>query len=48
MIIKIDKAFEMENPDDVCSIGNLSMNVTVSSIKKENLGRVKMNYDIGF
>jgi DNA-directed RNA polymerase beta' subunit len=45
---EIDKAFEMENPDDVCSIGNLSMNVTVSSIKKENLGRVKMNYDIGF
>jgi len=45
---EIDKAFEMENPDDVCSIGNLSMNVTLSSIKKENLGRVKMNYDIGF
>jgi DNA-directed RNA polymerase II subunit RPB1 len=45
---EIDKAFEMENPDDVCSIGNLSMNVTVSSIKKENLGRVKMNYNIGF
>ena len=45
---EIDKSFEMENPDDVCSIGNLSMNVTVSSIKKENLGRVKMNYDIGF
>ena len=45
---EIDKAFETENPDDVCSIGNLSMNVTVSSIKKENLGRVKMNYDIGF
>ena len=45
---EIDKAFEMENPDDVCSIGNLSMNVTVSSIKKENLGRVMMNYNIGF
>jgi DNA-directed RNA polymerase II subunit RPB1 len=45
---EIDKAFEMENPDDVCSIGNLSMNVTVSSIKKENLGNVKMNYNIGF
>ena len=45
---EIDKAFEMENPDDVCSIGNLSMNVTVSSIKKENLGSVKMNYNIGF
>ena len=45
---EIDKAFEMENPDDVCSIGNLSMNVTVSSIKKENLGRVLMNYNIGF
>jgi DNA-directed RNA polymerase beta' subunit len=45
---EIDKAFELENPDDVCSIGNLSMNVTVSSIKKENLGNVKMNYNIGF
>ena len=45
---EIDKAFEMENPDDVCSIGNLSMNVTVSSIKRENLGSVKMNYNIGF
>jgi DNA-directed RNA polymerase II subunit RPB1 len=45
---EIDKAFEMENSDDVCSIGNLSMNVTVSSIKKENLGSVKMNYNIGF
>ena len=45
---EIDKAFEMENPDDVCSIGNLSMNVTVSSIKRENLGNVKMNYNIGF
>jgi DNA-directed RNA polymerase II subunit RPB1 len=45
---EIDKAFELENPDDVCSIGNLSMNVTVSSIKKENLGSVKMNYNIGF
>jgi DNA-directed RNA polymerase II subunit RPB1 len=45
---EIDKAFEQENPDDVCSIGNLSMNVTVSSIKKENLGNVKMNYNIGF
>ena len=45
---EIDKAFDLENPDDVCSIGNLSMNVTVSSIKKENLGNVKMNYNIGF
>jgi len=45
---EIDKAFEMEDPEDVCSIGNLSMNVTVSSIKKENLGSVKMNYNIGF
>lgn len=45
---EIDKAFEMENPEDVCSIGNLSMNVTVSNIKRENLGNVKMNYNIGF
>jgi DNA-directed RNA polymerase II subunit RPB1 len=45
---EIEKAFDMENPDDVCSIGNLSMNVTLSSIKKENLGNVKMNYNIGF
>ena len=45
---EIEKAFDMENPDDVCSIGNLSMNVTVSSIKRENLGNVKMNYNIGF
>jgi DNA-directed RNA polymerase II subunit RPB1 len=45
---EIDKAFEMENPDDACSIGNLSMNVTVSNIKRENLGNVKMNYNIGF
>jgi DNA-directed RNA polymerase II subunit RPB1 len=45
---EIDKAFEMENPEDICSIGNLSMNVTVSNIKRENLGNVKMNYNIGF
>jgi DNA-directed RNA polymerase II subunit RPB1 len=45
---EIEKAFDMENPDDVCSIGNLSMNVTLSNIKKENLGNVKMNYNIGF
>ena len=45
---EIDKAFDMENPDDVCSISNLSMNVAVSNIKKENLGNVKLNYNIGF
>lgn len=45
---EIEKAFMMENPDDVCSISNLSMNVTVSNIKKENLGNVMANYNIGF
>ena len=45
---EIDAAFEMENPDDVCSIHNLSMNATISNIKKENLGSVMMNYDVGF
>ena len=45
---EIEKAFMLENPDDVCSIGNLSMNVTVSNIKKENLGNVMTNYNIGF
>jgi DNA-directed RNA polymerase II subunit RPB1 len=45
---EIDKAFDMENPDDICSISNLSMNVAVSNIKKENLGSVKLNYNIGF
>jgi hypothetical protein len=45
---EIEKAFDMENPDDVCSISNLSMNVSVSNIKKENLGSVRMNYNIGF
>jgi DNA-directed RNA polymerase II subunit RPB1 len=45
---EIDKAFEMENPDDACSIGNLSMNVAISNIRRENLGNVKMNYNIGF
>ena len=45
---EIEKAFMMENSDDVCSISNLSMNVTVSNIKKENLGNVMSNYNIGF
>jgi DNA-directed RNA polymerase II subunit RPB1 len=45
---EIDAAFEMENPDDVCSIHNLSMNATISNIKKENLGNVMMSYDAGF
>jgi DNA-directed RNA polymerase II subunit RPB1 len=45
---EIDAAFEMENPDDVCSIHNLSMNATISNIKKENLGNVMMSYDVGF
>jgi DNA-directed RNA polymerase II subunit RPB1 len=45
---EIEKAFMLENPDDACSIGNLSMNVTVSNIKKENLGNVMTNYNIGF
>jgi DNA-directed RNA polymerase II subunit RPB1 len=45
---EIDAAFEMENPDDVCSIHNLSMNATISNIKKENLGSVMMSYDAGF
>jgi DNA-directed RNA polymerase II subunit RPB1 len=45
---EIEKAFMLENPDDACSIGNLSMNVTVSNIKKENLGNVMANYNIGF
>jgi DNA-directed RNA polymerase II subunit RPB1 len=45
---EIDAAFEMENPDDVCSIHNLSMNATISNIKKENLGSVMMSYDVGF
>jgi DNA-directed RNA polymerase II subunit RPB1 len=45
---EIEKAFMQENPDDVCSISNLSMNVTVSNIKKENLGNVMSNYNIGF
>jgi len=45
---EIEKAFMMENPDDICSISNLSMNVTVSNIKKENLGNVMANYNIGF
>jgi DNA-directed RNA polymerase II subunit RPB1 len=45
---EIEKAFMQENPDDVCSISNLSMNVTVSNIKKENLGNVMANYNIGF
>ena len=45
---EIEKAFMMENPDDVCSISNLSMNVTVSNVKKENLGSVMPNYNMGF
>ena len=45
---EIDAAFEMENPDDVCSIHNLSMNATISNVKKENLGNVMMSYDVGF
>jgi DNA-directed RNA polymerase II subunit RPB1 len=45
---EIDAAFEMENPDDACSIHNLSMNATISNIKKENLGNVMMSYDVGF
>ena len=45
---EIEKAFMMESSDDVCSISNLSMNVTVSNIKKENLGNVMSNYNIGF
>ena len=45
---EIDAAFEMENPDDMCSIHNLSMNATISNIKKENLGNVMMSYDVGF
>jgi DNA-directed RNA polymerase II subunit RPB1 len=45
---EIEAAFEMENPDDACSIHNLSMNATISNIKKENLGNVMMSYDAGF
>jgi len=45
---EIEAAFEMENPDDACSIHNLSMNTTISNIKKENLGNVMMSYDAGF
>jgi DNA-directed RNA polymerase II subunit RPB1 len=45
---EIDAAFEMENPDDACSIHNLSMNATISNVKKENLGNVMMSYDVGF
>ena len=45
---EIDAAFEMENPDDACSIHNLSMNTTITNIKKENLGNVMMSYDAGF
>jgi DNA-directed RNA polymerase II subunit RPB1 len=45
---EIDAAFEMENPDDACSIHNLSMNTTITNIKKENLGSVMMSYDAGF
>jgi len=45
---EIESAFEMENPDDACSIHNLSMNSTITNIKKENLGNVMMSYDAGF
>jgi DNA-directed RNA polymerase II subunit RPB1 len=45
---EIESAFEMENPDDACSIHNLSMNTTITNIKKENLGNVMMSYDAGF
>ena len=45
---EIESAFEMDNPDDACSIHNLSMNTTITNIKKENLGNVMMSYDAGF
>jgi DNA-directed RNA polymerase II subunit RPB1 len=45
---EIDKMFEIENPNDVCSIQNLTMQNNVVSIKSENLGSVSDNYNPGF
>ena len=44
----IDKEFgEIEDPNDICSLNNLSINIDINNLKDSNMGTTN-NYNPGF